>query len=82
MPDGPAKDEAWEALAEYQDGVPFGAPRLFAGRDFEQASVINLSDSYGRTRIQLKVDPEGAASLSFLDEEGNILFSLPDMAQS
>jgi hypothetical protein len=78
MADGPEKDAAWQHLADYQDGVPFGAPRLFAGRDPSRASVINLSDRYGRIRLQLRVDPEGAASLNFLDEEGNVVLRLPE----
>src|SRR5690606_30502438 len=77
MPDGPDKDAAWRELAEYQDNVPFGAPRVFAGRDLTRASVVNLSDRYGRIRLQLHVDPEGPASLRFLDESGNVVLSLP-----
>ena len=44
--------------------------RLFVGRDFEGASVVTLSDQDGKPRLRLKVDKEGAASITFLDTFG------------
>jgi hypothetical protein len=78
MPEGAEKSAAWAELAAYQDGVPFGAPRLFAGRDISKSSVVNLSDRFGRVRLQLMVDSAGAASLRFLDEQGEVVYRLPE----
>ena len=56
LPDGPAKDSAWKAWALWQGGAPFGAPRLFVGRDQRKAATLDLKDQYGRSRLRLVVD--------------------------
>jgi hypothetical protein len=77
MPEGPAKDSAWSRLAAYQGGVPFGAPRLFVGRDPSKAAVLAMSDKTGKVRLRLMVDSTGVSSLAFLDDSGRVTFSLP-----
>lgn len=77
MPEGPAKDSAWARLSAYQGGVPFGAPRLFVGRDPSKSALITLSDKTGRVRLRLMVDSAGGSSLAFLDDKGRVTYSLP-----
>lgn len=78
MPKGQAKDSALKRFVEYQGGVSYGAQRLFVGRDLNKAAVVNLSDKHGRTRLRLIVDSTGTAHVDFLDEKGNINYSLPN----
>ena len=78
MPAGQAKDSAIRQLVDYQGGVAYGAPRLFAGRDNSKAAIVKLSDKYGNPRLQLSVDSTGSARIVFLDERGTIIYSLPE----
>jgi hypothetical protein len=67
MPDGPAKEAAATAAG-------FGAmPRVFLGRDYDDASKLMLRDGMGRTRLRLTVTKDGAASIEFLDENGKVV---------
>ena len=54
----------------------FGNPRLFIGKTPERASTVDLKDAKGRTRLVLMVAPDGAASISFLDESGKTVRTL------
>jgi len=54
-----------------------GNQRLFAGKDRNKASVVNLFDANGKSRLLLKVDADGAASIEFLDAEGRVTSRLP-----
>lgn len=47
--------------------------RLFVGRTYAGASLVTLADLDGRTRLRLEVDSLGQASISFLDEEGQVV---------
>jgi hypothetical protein len=77
MPDGPAKDSAWKAWALWQGGAPFGAPRLFVGRDQRKASTLDLKDQYGRSRLRLVVDSLGESRIEFLNDSGKVVRQLP-----
>jgi hypothetical protein len=77
MPDGPAKTAAMERLTAPRAGVPPGAQRVYVGRDYGRAAVLNLSDRAGRTRLRLRVDSLGVASMEFLDENGRVTSRLP-----
>ena len=63
------RDEAMKALRAQSDT---GARRLFVGKTDKQASVIALSDASGKSRLLLRVKPEGGASIEFLDADGNV----------
>jgi hypothetical protein len=45
---------------------------LFVGKDRSRASVVNLFDATGKTRLVLKVEADGAASIEFLDADGKV----------
>jgi len=81
MPEGPAKEAAWKQWALWQGGAPFGAPRLFVGRDTRKAAVLDLKDQYGRSRLRLAVDSLGAARIEFLDDSGRVTLRVPDSAR-
>jgi hypothetical protein len=78
MPEGPDKTTKLDQLMEPTKGNPAYAHRVFIGKDFNKAAMINLSDKEGNTRIQLIVDSLGTARLIFLNQSGNIVYSLPE----
>jgi hypothetical protein len=80
MPEGPAKEAAWNQWALWQGGAAFGAPRLFVGRDTRKASVLDLKDQYGRSRLRLAVDSLGMARIEFLNDSGRVTLRVPDSA--
>lgn len=50
-----------------------GKGRLYVGRQFDGAAVVDLSDAAGRSRLRLRVDSAGAASIQFLDDSGRVV---------
>jgi hypothetical protein len=48
----------------------FGHPRLLIGKTDDSVSTVSLKDAKGRSRLVMKVAPDGAASIDFLDENG------------
>jgi hypothetical protein len=59
---------------------PPGGPnqrRIFVGRGDDGIAQVALADGAGRQRLVMKVTPEGAASLQFLDAEGRVVQELP-----
>ena len=77
IPEGPARDEAMKKWAQPRNGVPLFATRLYVGKTVQKASVVNLADPQGRTRLLLKVDSLGVASIEFLDENGKVTGKFP-----
>lgn len=66
-------------MQQHQDTGEYFAERLFAGKTGAREAVLQLGDASGKPRIRLKVEPEGAASIEFLDEEGKVSHRLtPD----
>jgi hypothetical protein len=54
----------------------FGYSRLYIGKTGERVSTVVLKDAKGRSRLELKVAPDGAASIDFLDENGKAVRTL------
>lgn len=76
MPEGP---ERTAAIQRIQEEGTFGRQRLWVGKTRNRESAVMLSDERGRPRIRMMVSPEGAATIDFLDESGNVVRSLtPD----
>lgn len=75
LPSKEAKDAAYQAL---RDQGLLMTERLRIGKDYDKSSVIKMKDAKGKVRIELKVEAEGNPKLSFLDEAGNIMYSLPN----
>lgn len=78
MPEGAEKERALTEFRELQNGLMFGASRVFVGRNKSKAAVINLSDAKGNARIRMSVDSVGNPRLVFLDDQGKVIMSLPD----
>lgn len=52
--------------------------RLFLGKNRSDAAVLEMLDLQGNSRLALMVEPDGNPKLIFMDEAGNITYSLPD----
>lgn len=70
IPDAAARERR---IAELEGEGVGSAERLYAGRDPGGNAVVKLRDSHGRPRLQLTVTEAGAASIEFLDAEGNVV---------
>ena len=66
MKDGPEKQAIIKKLVAEGAG---GRHRLFVGKQ-DKTSMLALNDAAGKPRVVMKVTPEGAASIEFLDEAG------------
>jgi hypothetical protein len=67
MAEGPAKQKAKSELEALD-----GRPRAYFGRARDGAAVLDLRDPAGKTRLRLRVDPQGAARIEFLDAAGQV----------
>lgn len=63
------QDDARRLMAEAGVG---GAPRVFLGRSGSRNSVLMLQDEKGRPRLTFSVTSAGEATISFLDEKGQV----------
>lgn len=68
MPEGAAKQAELKRLGE----IYGGKQRMFVGKGRDRSSALMLNDAAGRPRMVLQVSAEGAASLSFMDENGKV----------
>ncbi|MDQ3710858.1 MAG: hypothetical protein M3388_01355 [Acidobacteriota bacterium] len=75
IPDEAKRKAALKELAE--SGV-FGNERLALGRGRNKSSFIELADTKGKTRLEISVDENGTPKINFLDENGKVIYSLPD----
>lgn len=75
IPDEAKRKAAYKELAE--TGV-FGNERLVLGRGRNKSSFIELADAKGKTRLEISVDEAGTPKINFLDENGKIVYTLPD----
>jgi hypothetical protein len=55
--------------------------RLFVGKTRGRSSAVILADAKGAPRIMMLVTPDGKPMLSFMDEKGNVIQSLPQIAK-
>lgn len=52
--------------------------RLFLGKYRNNTTTLVMSDIKGNPRIRMSVTAEGDAKLEFLDEQGKVIYSLPE----
>lgn len=64
----PEQDKQREALMKNYAG----GPRLFLGKDDKRASLLDLKDAKGKTRLRLQVAASGEATIEFLDAQGKV----------
>lgn len=81
MNDGPEKTEAMKKLQEAAGRGEFGVTRLVVGKGADKSAKLMMADTKGRPRINLLVDESGAPKLEFLDEKGQVIYSLPPAPQ-
>jgi hypothetical protein len=78
MKDGPGKDAALKKFGSEHAAEFKYAPRLFVGHLPENdASALVLMDKESRPRARMEVNASGTPSLQFLDEHGEVTYSLP-----
>jgi hypothetical protein len=65
-----------EALAQFRRDFPL-TNRILLARDKDTSAMLLLADAQGRSRIALKVAPDGSPSIELLDEDGKVLSRLP-----
>lgn len=53
-----------------KEGKPSITSRVFLGKTGSRNAMLQLQDAQGRPRLELQVTPQGEATLSFLDEQG------------
>ena len=73
MDDEAAREAAYDELYDEHQGHN----RVLIGKNRDTSASILLKDPEGRTRLRLRVAPDGAPSLEFLDEAGEVVESLP-----
>jgi len=77
MPESADKTEALNSLRA--KAGPWATKRLFVGKyDRSKAAVVEMRDRKGNTRLLLNVDSIGVPRIEFLNEKGDVTFSLPD----
>ncbi len=76
----PTKEARDAAYQEMSDKGMFMKNRLFIGKDWNKKSLIQMSDAKGRMRLELSVEATGNPKLNFLDENGKVIYSLPEAA--
>lgn len=60
-------------IAKLQESGGFGVQRVVLGKTGQRNAVLELKDARGRARLVLKVAPDGAATIEFLDEGGKVV---------
>jgi len=81
LSEGPEKAEAISKLQESARNGEFGVTRLIVGKGADKSAKLMMADTKGRPRINLVVDESGAPKLEFLDEKGQVIYSLPPAAE-
>lgn len=73
----PTKQAQEAAYQEMRDQGLLMTERLRIGKDYDKSSVIRMRDAQGKVRIELKVEASGNSLLKFLNESGQVVYSLP-----
>jgi hypothetical protein len=69
------------AVKKIRAEAPPAPRRVFVGKNTDKAAIVTLADGSGRTRLTLKVDAAGQASIEFLDEGGKVVRRIPEASQ-
>jgi hypothetical protein len=73
-PEGPERTALVRKLQEAGD---LGSVRLFVGKRPDKSAQLSLADPKGNVRLLISVDAAGNPRISFLDEKGKEVYSLP-----
>jgi hypothetical protein len=66
------------ALQAIRDKNGITTRRLFLGKWRDNTTLLQMRDIKGTPRIKLMVSPDGTPTLEFMDESGNVTYSLPE----
>ncbi len=78
----PTKEAQAAAFQEMREKGQLMTNRLRIGRDYDKSAFIELNDSKGKTRLEITVESNGNPKLNFLDENGKVIYSLPEDAKA
>ena len=73
-PEGPERTALVRKLQEAGD---LGAVRLFVGKRPDKSAQLALADQKGNVRLTVRVDAGGNPKISFLDDKGKEVYTLP-----
>jgi len=79
LPDEAARKAAYR---EMRDKGEFLVERLAIGKGRSSSALLSMSDAKGKPRIEMSVEANGNPKLNFLDENGKVIYSLPEDAKS
>lgn len=79
MPDGSEKQVA---INQFMDNGEDGAQRIAVKKLRDKTALISLGDTRGNPRIKMSVAADGTPKLDFLDANGKVTYSLPEMAKA
>lgn len=65
------------AIQQLRDSDEVTTRRLFLGKGRDNTTSLEMADIKGRTRIRMTVTADGTPKLEFLDEAGNVTYTLP-----
>ncbi len=77
----PTKEAQEAAVKEMRDKGQMMASRLMIGKNYDRSAFIKLKDAKGKSRIEISVEANGTPKLNFLDENGKVIYSLPEDAK-
>lgn len=78
----PTKEARDAAYQEMSDKGQFMNNRLDIGRGYDKSSFIKLKDAKGKSRIVISVQADGNPKINFLDENGKVIYSLPEESKA
>lgn len=78
----PNPEEAYKASMELRSGDKATVSRMIIGKSKDKSSVIEMNDGKGKPRIKISVQKDGNPKLEFLDENGKMIYSLPEDAKA
>lgn len=70
------------AVQKLIDSGEMTTTRLFLGKYRDDTTMLEMSDIKGKPRIRMQVAPDGTPKLNFLDENGKVIYSLPEDAKA
>ena len=74
---GAERDSVQQLIDEAAERGDLGTRRMFVGNE-DRTAAIRMSDTEGRMRIRMYVDSSDVARLEFLDEEGDVVYAIPE----
>lgn len=73
--------ERKKAIKELIEEGKITRRRMFIGKNRNDDSVIEMLDKQGNSRLALMVSSDGTPQLIFLDEEGSIIYRIPEESE-